>query len=140
MNTSLFILLVAFVATTTIPISTALAQQFAHPANPNDWGKVVSDRAQDGNFGAHSSNPIPDPPNTPPNEIDREVPRDGVGNVQLNDQEIPKHPAFHADALCKTFGPRAPGCDAIDASDDPVRDPLAPQGSNLPTLQQMQGQ
>ena len=123
----------------TVISGNAMAQQFAHPQNPNDWGKVVSDRAHDGNFGSHSSNPIPDPVRTPSNEIDREVPRDGVGNVQL-DQEIPKHPAFHADALCKTFGPRAPGCDAIDVTNDPIRDPVAPQGSSLPSLQQMQGQ
>jgi hypothetical protein len=100
----------------------------------------------------HSSNPVPsnDPPGTLPQDINREVPRDGVGNVQLNDDEIPKHPAFHAQALCETF-PGAPGCEAIDTTDDPVKtettDPsqqqptaVAPQGSSLPTLQQMQGQ
>jgi hypothetical protein len=119
------------------------AQQFQHPSDPNDWGNVISGRAQEESM-RHSSNPVPsnDPPGTLPQDINRETPRDGVGNVQLNDQEIPKHPAFHAQALCERF-PGAPGCDQIDTTDDPVAslsDPTAPQGSNLPTLQQQQGQ
>jgi hypothetical protein len=126
---------------------TSQGGQFAHPSNPNDWGKVISGRAQEESM-RHSSNPVPsnDPPGTLPQDIDREVPRDGVGNVQLNAQEIPKHPAFHAEALCDRFA-TAPGCDQIDPTDNPVRpdsniggDPVAPQGSSLPTLQQMQGQ
>jgi hypothetical protein len=114
------------------------AQQFAHPSDPNDWGNVISGRAQEESM-RHSSNPVPsnDPPGTLPQDINRETPRDGVGNVQLNDNEIPKHPAFHAQALCSQF-PGAPGCDQIDTTDDPVA--VAPQGSSLPTLQQMQGQ
>lgn len=125
----------------TVISGNAMAQQFAHPSDPNDWGKVISDRAQEESM-RHSSNPVPqnDAPGTPPQDINREVPRDGVGNVQLNDDEIPKHPAFHAQALCERFGTAAPGCDAIDVTDDPIRDPVAPQGSSLPSLQQMQGQ
>jgi hypothetical protein len=130
--------------TATMPI--IMAQQFQHPSDPNDWGNVISGRAQEESM-RHSSNPVPsnDPPGTLPQDIDREVPRDGVGNVQLNDQEIPKHPAFHAEALCDRFA-TAPGCDQIDTTDDPVRSdllggsPTAPQGSNLPTLQQIEGQ
>lgn len=140
MNTAFIILAaVAFVATTTIPLTTttAFAQQFAHPSEPNDWGNVISGRAQEESM-RHSSNPVPsnDPEGTLPQDINRETPRDGVGNVQLNAQEIPKHPAFHAQALCSQF-PGAPGCDQIDTTDDPVA--VAPQGSSLPTLQQMQG-
>jgi hypothetical protein len=136
-----------FVGLGVVPVlsnQVAEAQQFQHPSDPNDWGNVISGRAQEESM-RHSSNPVPsnDPPGTLPQDINREVPRDGVGNVQLNDQEIPKHPAFHAEALCDRF-PGAPGCDQIDTTDDPVRtdpsDPVAPQGSSLPTLQQMQGQ
>jgi hypothetical protein len=143
--------LAAVIPTTVITVQDAQAQQFAHPSDPNDWGNVISGRAQEESM-RHSSNPVPsnDPPGTLPQDINREVPRDGVGNVQLNDQEIPKHPAFHAEALCDRFA-TAPGCDQIDTTDDPVRpgggptnptttDPVAPQGSSLPTLQQMQGQ
>jgi hypothetical protein len=127
----------------TIGLSPVFAQQFPHPQNPNDWGKVISGRAQEESM-RHSSNPVPsnDPPGTLPQDINRETPRDGVGNVQLNDQEIPKHPSFHAQALCESF-PGAPGCDQIDTTDDPVRslsEPVAPQGSAAPTLQQQRGQ
>lgn len=142
-NTTTFIILAVAIFAAAIPqMLTAMvsAQKFQHPSDPNDWGNVISGRAQEESM-RHSSNPVPsnDPPGTLPQDINREVPRDGVGNVQLNDNEIPKHPAFHAQALCSQF-PGAPGCDAIDTTDDPVASPVAPQGSSLPTLQQMQGQ
>lgn len=76
------------------------------PASPNDWGEVVSGQAIPGDL-SHSSNPVPDPEGTLPQEIDRETPRGGVGN-----QEPEKHPAFHANQLCTTF-PGAPGCENI---------------------------
>lgn len=145
------LVLIAFIGLSLAVPATALqayAQQFAQPSSPNDWGNVISGRAQEESM-RHSSNPVPsnDPPGTLPQDINRETPRDGVGNVQLNDEEIPKHPAFHAQALCSQF-PGAPGCEEIDTTDDPVKsstsdDPnaLAAQGSQQgPTLQQMQGQ
>ena len=87
--------------------------QFQHPEDQTLWGQVISNRAEEESM-RHSSNPVPqnDPPGTLPQDINRETPRDGVGNVQLTPQEIEKHPAFHAAALCSTF-PGAPGCEGV---------------------------
>lgn len=87
--------------------------QFQHPEDPTLWGQVISNRAEEESM-RHSSNPVPqnDPPDTLPQDINRETPRDGVGNVQLTPQEIEKHPAFHAAALCSQF-PGAPGCEGV---------------------------
>ena len=44
-------------------------------------------------IGEHSSNPVPDDEDTPPDEIERETPREGVGNQQEG------HPSDHADQV-----------------------------------------
>jgi hypothetical protein len=91
------------------------AQQFPKPSSPNDWGQVVSVRAQEESM-AHSSDPVNNnEPGTSPQDIDRETPRQGVGNVALPG-EPDKHPAFHANALCD-LAPGAPGCSNINPND-----------------------
>lgn len=62
----------------------------------NCFGVVISDRAQEhkenpdeGTLGSHSSNPLPDPEGTLPQDIDHETPRQGIGNQDQG------HPAAH---------------------------------------------
>ena len=48
------------------------------PDDPNSWGSVSAQLADEGVMGAHSSDPVP--------RLDgQETPRDGLGNVARND-------------------------------------------------------
>ena len=71
----------------------------------NCWGKVTSDftTTKDGDGGgsmSHASDPAPDPgdEDASPNEIDRDTPREGVGN---QDED---HPSDHGDTVGPRFG------------------------------------
>ena len=69
------------------------------PPDPNCWGEINSGLAQSsGGVGQHASNPIRDPKGTPPQDIDRETPRAGVGN-QAEDS-----PGEHAQTVGPQFG------------------------------------
>ena len=55
----------------------------------DDWGAVASDLGDAGVMGEHSSNPFVSPADQTalPQDIKRETPRDGLGNVAKNDSE-----------------------------------------------------
>src|SRR5215210_446807 len=57
------------------------------PDDPNSWGSVASQLGDEGVMGKHSSNPFVSKPDqtASPQDIDRETPRDGLGNVARND-------------------------------------------------------
>jgi hypothetical protein len=59
----------------------------SQPDDPDCWGEVSSTVAQreddQPGLGEHASNPIPDPD---PDEVDRDTPREGVGN---QDEDTP---------------------------------------------------
>jgi hypothetical protein len=67
----------------------------------SDFGEQASDNlAKDGQMGEHSSDPLP-------GDDDREVPRDGIGNVfndgDPKDSDASKHPSDTANTLCATL-------------------------------------
>jgi hypothetical protein len=75
----------------------------------NCWGKVSSALGQQENERegpAHASDPAPDPgdEDQSPNELDRETPREGVGNQQEG------HPSDHADTVGGFVGADTPDC------------------------------
>lgn len=64
--------------------------------DPECWGEVTSGLAQDsGGVGEHSSNPIPEEEGE---EIDRETPRSGIGNMPEDT------PGEHGEAVGEIFG------------------------------------
>ena len=56
------------------------------PDDPNAWGSVAAQLADEGVMGAHSSDPVPTGCFGENKELNcRETPRDGLGNVAKND-------------------------------------------------------
>ena len=74
----------AMVMSTTFSISDAFAA--------NEWGDLASDLGQSGKMGPHSSDPIQ-------GNDDRETPRTGVGNLDLDGEEGKDHPSETAEVL-----------------------------------------
>jgi hypothetical protein len=61
-------------------------------ASKNEWGDLASDLAKEGKMGPHSSDPIQ-------GDDDRETPRSGVGNLDLDGDGERDHPSETADTL-----------------------------------------
>lgn len=74
----------AMIMSTTLSVTDAFAAK-------NEWGDLASDLGQSGKMGSHSSDPIQ-------GDDDRETPRTGVGNLDLNGGGK-DHPSETAESL-----------------------------------------
>ena len=85
------------------------------PDDPNAWGSVAAQLADEGVMGAHSSDPVPTGCFGENKELNcRETPRDGLGNVAKNDFDDHGVPTTNCDAIPEGETP----CDSGDNLSD----------------------
>ena len=95
------------------------------PDDPNAWGSVAAQLADEGVMGAHSSDPVPvgGPGNTgcfgENKELNcRETPRDGLGNVAKNDFDDHGVPTGTAEECAARLAAGLTPCDSGDNISD----------------------
>jgi hypothetical protein len=85
------------------------------PDDPNSWGSVAAQLADEGVMGAHSSDPVPTGCFGENKELNcRETPRDGLGNVAKNDFDDHGVPTTNCDQIPEGETP----CDTGDNLSD----------------------
>jgi hypothetical protein len=94
-NTKLMGLTVAVVITTTMMLSATLSVTDVF-ASYNEWGDLSSDMGQAGKMGEHASDPDHDGEK---GQDPDHSPRQGVGNLDLDDDGERDHPSESADTL-----------------------------------------
>jgi len=81
------------------------------PDDPNAWGSVAAQLADEGVMGEHSSDPVPFVPG-------HETPRDGLGNVAKNDFDEHGVPTGTAEECAARLADGLTPCDSGDNISD----------------------